>query len=60
VLHPRATGQTTSVRDARRAKIILLATYSVASRRISKTVGMLESNVAKWRKRFCEHRPEGW
>ncbi|MGH9304126.1 MAG: helix-turn-helix domain-containing protein, partial [Acidimicrobiales bacterium] len=54
-LNRRAAGHTSSVRDAKRARIILLAADGVPSRRISKTVGMHESNVAKWRKRFCEH-----
>jgi len=58
-LNRRASGHTTSVRDSKRARIILLAADGVASRRISKVVGMHESNVAKWRKRFCEHRMEG-
>jgi len=59
VLQRRASGHTTSVRDAKRALFILLAADGVASRRISKIVGMHESNVAKWRKRFSERRRDG-
>ena len=59
VLQRRASGHTTSVRDAKRARIILLAADGVASRRISRIVGMHESNVAKWRKRFSERRLDG-
>jgi transposase len=53
-LRRRVAAHTTPVRAARRARIILLAADGVASRQISKLVGMHESNVAKWRNRFRE------
>ena len=53
-LRRRVAAHTTPVRAARRARIILLAADGIASRQISKAVGMHESNVAKWRNRFRE------
>ena len=58
-LNRRAAGHTSSVRDAKRARIILLAADGVPSRQISRVVGMHESNVAKWRKRFLQNRLDG-
>ncbi|MGH9188710.1 MAG: IS630 family transposase [Acidimicrobiales bacterium] len=51
-LKRRVVAHKTPVRAASRARIILLAADGVASRKISATVGMHESNVAKWRNRF--------
>jgi len=51
-LNRRVAAHTTTVRAARRARIILLAADGVPSRQISAIVGMHESNVAKWRNRF--------
>jgi transposase len=48
----RVAAHKTPVRAARRARIILLAADGVPSRQIAATVGMHESNVAKWRNRF--------
>lgn len=58
-LQRRVAAHTTSVRDANRAKIVLLAADGMPSRQISKVVAMHESNVAKWRRRFSEYRVGG-
>jgi transposase len=55
----RVNAHRTPVRAARRARIILLAADGVPSRQISMTVGMHESNVAKWRNRFRDKGLEG-
>ena len=55
----RVAAHKTSVRAARRARIILLAADGVPSRQISAIVGMHESNVAKWRNRFREKGLKG-
>ena len=58
-LNRRVAALTTTVRAARRARIILLAADGVPSRQISLIVGMHESNVAKWRNRFREKGLKG-
>ena len=55
----RVNAHLTPVRAARRARIVLLAADGVPSRQISITVGMHESNVAKWRNRFRDKGLEG-
>ena len=55
----RVAAHTSPVRAARRARIILLAADGVPSRQISVTVGMHESNVAKWRNRFRDKGLDG-
>jgi transposase len=55
----RVSAHKTPVRAVRRARIILLAADGVPSRQISVTVGMHESNVAKWRNRFRENGLKG-
>ena len=52
VLEARVRAAKTPQRDAVRARIILLAADGLPSRQISQRVGMHESNVALWRKRF--------
>lgn len=52
MLERRVRAAKTPVRDAVRARIILLAADGLPSRQISQQVGMHESNVAQWRKRF--------
>ena len=52
VLEARVRAAKTPQRDAVRARIVLLAADGVPSRQISQRVGMHESNVALWRKRF--------
>ena len=46
-------------REAKRARVILLAADGISSRRISKEVGMHESHVAMWRQRFLAKGLEG-
>ena len=58
-LRRRVSAHTTSVRAARRARIILAAADGVPSRQIAATVGMHESNVAKWRNRFRDKGLDG-
>lgn len=51
-LQRRVRAGTCEQREARRARIILLAAEGISSRKISKQVGMHESHVAMWRQRF--------
>ncbi|MGH9156150.1 MAG: helix-turn-helix domain-containing protein [Acidimicrobiales bacterium] len=53
----RAT--TSPQRDVKRARIVLLAAEGMASRRVSKAVGMHESHVARWRQRFLADGLDG-
>lgn len=48
----RVRATTIPQRNAKRARIVLLAAQGVPSRRISAAVGMHESHVAMWRQRF--------
>jgi transposase len=59
VLSARVASQTASVRDVRRAQVILLAADGVSSARISVMVPMSEEYVALWRRRFLGARLEG-
>lgn len=59
VLERRARATTSAQRDARRARIILLAADGVSSAQIAKRVGMHESNVATWRQRFLAEGLDG-
>lgn len=59
VLDVRVGAHTTPQRDAKRANIILLAADGVSSAQISRRVGMHESNVAMWRRRFLEEGLDG-
>jgi transposase len=54
-LERRVRAGTCPQREARRARIILMAADGVPSRQISIVVKMHESNVAIWRRRFLEH-----
>jgi transposase len=47
------------VRDARRARVILMAAEGVPSARIAVSVPMSPEYVARWRRRFLESRLEG-
>jgi len=58
-LERRARATTSPQRDVKRARVILLAAEGVASRQISKTVGMHESHVAMWRQRFLADGLDG-
>jgi len=55
----RVRAGTCPQREAKRARIILLAADGVSSRRISAEVGMHESHVAMWRQRFLAEGLEG-
>ena len=59
VLSARAVSQTGSVRDARRARLILLAAEGLSSALIAKQLPMSEEYVALWRRRFLERRVAG-
>jgi transposase len=58
-LERRARAATSAQRDARRARIILLAADGVSSAKVAKQVGMHESNVATWRQRFLAEGLDG-
>ena len=59
VLTARESSLTGSVRDAKRARLILLAPSGVSSAQIAKLLPMSEEYVAVWRRRFLEERLEG-
>jgi hypothetical protein len=59
VLEARVAAHTSPQRDVKRARIILLAADDVSSAQISREVGMHESNVAQWRKRFLQDGLDG-
>jgi transposase len=59
VLEARVAAHTSPQRDVRRARIILLAADGVSSAKISQEVGMHQSNVAQWRKRFLKDGIDG-
>jgi transposase len=58
-LDRRSKALTSSVRDARRAEIILLCADGLALRQIAKRVGMDQHQVGVWRRRFLADRLEG-
>ncbi len=58
-LERRVRATTAARRDVKRARIILLAATGMASRQISKQVGMHESHVAMWRQRFLAEGLDG-
>jgi len=58
-LQRRVRASTTPQRDAKRAQIILLAAEGMSSAKISKAVGMHESNLAVWRRRFLAKGLDG-
>ena len=58
-LERRLRAQTTAHRDRQRAQVVLLAASGVTGRQISKTVGLSEQSVCKWRLRFCEEGLDG-
>lgn len=59
VLEARVAAHTSPQRDVKRARIILFAADGMTSAQISRKVGMHESNLAQWRKRFLQHGLEG-
>lgn len=58
-LERRANAHTSTVRVARRARIILLCAQSVSLRQIGLRVDMDQHQVGLWRKRFLADRIEG-
>lgn len=58
-LERRANAHTSTVREARRARIVLLCADGVPLRRIAKEVGMDQHQVGQWRRRFLAHRLDG-
>lgn len=58
-LERRVRAGTCPQREAKRARVILLAADGVSSRRISIEVGMHESHVAMWPQRFLAEGLEG-
>ena len=52
-LERRVRAHTTSQRDLKRARIVLLAAEGVPNRRIALEVGMAEEYVGVWRRRFA-------
>lgn len=59
ILEARVAAHTSPQRDVKRARIILAAAGGVSSFQISRQVGMHESNVAQWRKRFLAEGLDG-
>ena len=58
-LERRANAHTSTVREARRARVVLLCAEGVALRRIAGMVGMDQHQVGEWRRRFLANRLEG-
>jgi transposase len=58
-LELRVMSPTSPQRDAKRAQVILYASDGMPSRQISLTIGMHESHVANWRRRFLTERLAG-
>ena len=58
-LERRVASPTTPQRDVRRALVVLYAADAMASRQISLMIGMHESHVANWRRRFLAERLDG-
>ena len=58
-LERRANAHTSTVREARRARIVLLCADGVPLRRIAGAVGIDQHQVGQWRRRFLAGRLEG-
>lgn len=58
-LERRAAAQTSTVRQQRRARIVLLCAEGTPLRQIAAQVGMDEHQVGQWRRRFLSDRIEG-
>jgi transposase len=58
-LERRVASPTTPQRDAKRAMVVLHTAIGMPSRQISLRIGMHESHVANWRRRFLTQRIEG-
>src|SRR5947208_13630539 len=59
VLEARCRAATTPRRDARRARIVLLAAAGRSTRSIAEEVGVQPRIVSNWRRRFADHGLEG-
>ena len=59
VLEARCRAPTTPQRDARRARIVLLAAEGRSTRSIAAEVGVQPRIVSKWRHRFADHGLDG-
>src|SRR3954465_10169151 len=55
VLEARCRAPSTAQRDAKRARIVLLAAGGRSTRSIAEEVGVQPRIVSKWRWRFAEH-----
>ena len=58
-LERQANAYTSTVREARRARIVLLCAEGVPLRRIAAVVDMDQHQVGQWRRRFLAHRLDG-
>ena len=58
-LERRARAHTSTQREARRARVVLLCADGVPLRQIDERVGMDQHQVGLWRRRFLEHRLDG-
>jgi transposase len=59
VLEARCRAPSTSHRDVKRAKIVLLAAEGRSTRSIAEEVGVQPRIVSNWRRRFADHGPGG-
>lgn len=55
----RAGAHTSTVREARRAQVILLCAQAVPLRQVGRRVGMDQHQVGEWRRRFLIERLDG-
>src|SRR5438270_1061898 len=58
-LSRRARATTVSVRDRRRAEIIVLSAQGLTQQRIAEQLGISRVAVNRWVGRFALHRPDG-
>lgn len=59
VLERRAGAYTSTVRQARRARVVLLCAQAIPLRQVGQRVGMDEHQVGQWRRRFLAGRLDG-
>ena len=55
VLEARCRASSTPQRDAKRARIVLLAAQGRSTRSIAEEVGVQPRIVSNWRRRFADH-----
>src|SRR2546430_17463051 len=58
-LERRVRAHTSSQREVRRARVVLMAADGVSNRQIAKAVGIDQIYVGVWRKRYVADVPEG-